>query len=182
MIGKHYVLRYLPTERKRKAMAMEKEVRDSFTSMINGRLNRRKTGEQGVQDLLDLFLDDLYHGNVSYNRARNAIIEEAIAQCKLFYFAGFDTTSNLLVWTLVTLASHQNWQARAREEVFQVLGDSNNLTSDNLNQLKTVSTKIQSSQSTGLVHIFSEAMQFGPLGLKMMRSHATPPDLTFIFT
>ncbi|KAL3828741.1 hypothetical protein ACJIZ3_017543 [Penstemon smallii] len=131
---------YFPTERKRKAVAMEKEVRNSLTSMINERLNvRNAAGGQDGQDLLDLFLDELYDGTIKSNRVKARIIEDAIAQCKLFYFAGYDTTSNLLVWTLITLASHQNWQTRAREEVFQVLGNSNELTHDSLNQLKIVS-------------------------------------------
>ncbi|KAL3828740.1 hypothetical protein ACJIZ3_017542 [Penstemon smallii] len=131
---------YFPTERKRKALAMEKEIRNSLTSMINERLNvRNAAGGPDGQDLLDLFLDELYDGTIKSNRVKARIIEDAVAQCKVFYFGGYDTTSNLLLWTLITLASHQNWQTRAREEVFQVLGNSNELTHDSLNQLKIVS-------------------------------------------
>lgn len=121
---------------------MEKEVRRSFVKMIDERLKQRKAGERDVDlDLFDLFLAELYkdEGNLS-NRERRAIIEEAIAQTKLFYFAGYDTTSNLMVWTMILLAIHQDWQARAREEVFQVLGHDFTLTSDALNQLKVVSS------------------------------------------
>lgn len=127
----------MPTKKKAKALAMERQVRDSFMSLINERLNRRDAG--GCHDLLDLFLDDLYNGNISKSHTRKAIIDEAIAECKLFLFAGFDTSSALLVWTLVTLAKHKNWQACAREEVLNVLGNSNDLTIDTLNQLKIVS-------------------------------------------
>ncbi|KAG8370316.1 hypothetical protein BUALT_Bualt14G0104200 [Buddleja alternifolia] len=131
---------YLPSQTKKKAKEMEIVVRQSFTSMIDERLKSRMEGVgSGDRDLFDLFLDELYDNDKKLNsRERKRIIEEAIAQCKLFYFAGYDTTSNLLVWAMIILAIHQNWQARAREEVFQVLGDSNKINNDHLSQLKVV--------------------------------------------
>lgn len=135
-------LRYLPTKTKKKAKEMEKEVRRSFMNMIDERLKQRRAGERDVDlDLFDLFLAELYNDkkNLS-NRERKRIIEEAIAQTKIFYFAGYDTTSNLMVWTMIMLAIHQDWQARARDEAFQVLGDDHTLTNESLNQLKVVST------------------------------------------
>nr|UNP64213.1 aucubin synthase [Vitex agnus-castus] len=131
---------YLPSQTKKKAKEMEKEVRQSFTKMIDERLKQRRAGERNVDpDLFDLFLEGLYNDDKKLsNRERKRIIEEAIAQTKLFYFAGYDTTSNLMVWTMITLAIHQDWQTRAREEVFQVLGDNMTLTNDGLSQLKVV--------------------------------------------
>ncbi|KAL0414424.1 UNVERIFIED_CONTAM: Secologanin synthase [Sesamum radiatum] len=52
--------------------------------------------------------------------------------------SGFETSSTLLTWTILMLAYHQDWQARAREEVFQVLGDKKDITSDDLGKLKVV--------------------------------------------
>ncbi|GER43567.1 cytochrome P450, partial [Striga asiatica] len=109
-----------------RAKEMEKDVRRSFTQMIEQRLRDRRSSSGGPNegsDLLDFILGELYELERSNSRVSNSkrkkLIEEAIAQTKLFYFAGFDTASNLLVWTMITLAIHQNWQDRAREEVLR---------------------------------------------------------------
>jgi cytochrome P450 len=48
--------------------------------------------------------------------------DDVVGECKLFYFAGMETTSILLTWAAVALCVHPEWQRRAREEVLRVIG------------------------------------------------------------
>ncbi|KAL0376704.1 UNVERIFIED_CONTAM: Secologanin synthase [Sesamum calycinum] len=130
--------KYLPTQPNRRANEIVNYARASFKSMINDRLQRKAGAPvSGKMDLLDILIEKLYAGEVT-KRERHKIIEDAIAECKTFFFAGFETSSTLLTWTIIMLAYHQDWQARAREEVFQVLGDKKDITSDDLGKLKIV--------------------------------------------
>jgi PHYB activation tagged suppressor 1 len=50
-------------------------------------------------------------------------IGDIIEECKTFFFAGKQTTSNMLTWTVVLLAIHQDWQKMARKQVLEVCGN-----------------------------------------------------------
>ncbi|GFP86069.1 secologanin synthase [Phtheirospermum japonicum] len=130
--------KYLPTQTNRRGKEIDKHVRAVFTSMIHQRLNTKERAPSGNLDLLDVFMDELYDEKVTRESDRQKIIEDAIANCKVFFFAGYETSSNLLTWTLIMLSFHQDWQARAREEVFQVLGNKKEITFDDLDKLKIV--------------------------------------------
>lgn len=107
-------------KKREKAMEREEHIDDDLLSTLM-ESNEREIGEKKKKK------------NVGMS------IEDVIKECRLFYFAGSETTSLLLVWTMVMLSKHQEWQARAREEVLRVFG-SNEPTFDSLNRLKIVSS------------------------------------------
>jgi len=66
-------------------------------------------------------------------------IEEVIEECKVFYFAGMETTSVLMTWAMVLLSMQREWQDRAREEVIGLFGKTKP-EYEGLSRLKTVSS------------------------------------------
>lgn len=66
-------------------------------------------------------------------------VEEVIDECQTFYFAGKEAVAIFLSWILLLLALHQEWQSKAREEVFEVCKNDERPNGDTLNDLKLVS-------------------------------------------
>ncbi|KAJ8616695.1 hypothetical protein MRB53_036067 [Persea americana] len=132
--------RFIPTKKAMRRKEIDKEVRGLLRGMIEQRAKEMKTGVATKNDILGLLMesnskDSQAKGNSESGRMT---IEDVIDECKLFYFAGQETTAVLLTWTMVLLSMYPTWQARAREEVFQVFGK-DKPESDGLNQLKIVS-------------------------------------------
>ncbi|XP_073279738.1 cytochrome P450 CYP72A219-like [Primulina huaijiensis] len=134
--------RHFPTKTNRRMKSVVREIHSLLKGIISQRQKATERGES-FNDLLGILMESNLkeiqeHGNNNMGMS----IEDVIEECKLFYFAGSETTSNLLVWTMILLSKHQDWQASARDEVLQVFGRKE-LTFDGLNQLKIVTMILQ---------------------------------------
>jgi cytochrome P450 len=97
-------------------------------------------GESTKDDLLGLLLQSNLTTIDANGKSILGMSEaEVIEECKLFYFAGMETTSVLLTWTIIVLSMHPEWQDRAREEVLGLFGK-HKLEYEGVNRLKIVST------------------------------------------
>ncbi|XP_019193507.1 PREDICTED: cytochrome P450 CYP72A219-like [Ipomoea nil] len=130
--------RFIPTKKNRRMMEIDRQVQASIGDIIEKRVKAMEAGEATKDDLLGILLDSNFkeieqHGNNDFGMTTKEVVEE----CKVFYFAGQETSAVLLVWTMVLLSRHQEWQTLAREEVLQLFGkDKPNL--EGLNRMKIV--------------------------------------------
>ncbi|KAK1410578.1 hypothetical protein QVD17_37115 [Tagetes erecta] len=130
--------RFLPTKRNMRMKAIDNKVNHLIRSIIDNKLKAMKAGEGNYDDLLGIMLDSNNKMVEQHqNKSHGITIEEVIEECKVFYFAGQETTSSLLVWTMILLSKHKEWQSRARDEVLNVLGDKT-IDIDGLNRLKVI--------------------------------------------
>lgn len=114
---------------------IDREVQVLIMDMINERVKAMKGANPN--DMLGMLLKSNFEQN-QHGINRGMSMQDIITECKLFYFAGQETTSTLLVWTMILLSQHPIWQTRAREEVLKVFGNEkpNN---DGISRLKIVS-------------------------------------------
>ncbi|CAN1301593.1 Cytochrome P450 72A15 [Linum perenne] len=128
--------RFVPTKRNTRMKHVSMEIRESLKGIITKREKAMKIGEVvNNTDLLGVMME----ANRGTTNNVTMTLEELIEECKLFYFAGQETTSVLLVWTMILLSKYPNWQERARDEVLHALGDNDVPDYSDLGHLKITS-------------------------------------------
>ncbi|KAM7267161.1 hypothetical protein ACFE04_009327 [Oxalis oulophora] len=143
--------RFLPTKSNMISWKLDKEIKSSLTKMI---VRRRENAQESnvnssdcsnirAKDLLGLMIEA--SSNSSSTDTSCVTYNDIVEECKSFFFAGKQTTSNLLTWTTVLLAMHPQWQVLAREEVTRVCGARDLPTKDDIPKLKMLSMIINES-------------------------------------
>ncbi|KAI3454178.1 hypothetical protein Pfo_010841 [Paulownia fortunei] len=153
-------LRFLPTKKNRRRYDIDNKIKAMLKDMILSKERKIQTGKTD-DDLLSLLLQ------CQMQTDNDMTIDDVMEECKLFYFAGQETTANWLTWTMIVLSMHPNWQDKAREEILQVFGKR---TPDvkTINQLKIVPMVLQEvlrlyPPVTGLFRYTLESTQVGDM-------------------
>ncbi|KAI3513200.1 hypothetical protein L1887_20527 [Cichorium endivia] len=124
--------KYLPTKKNRMSWNLQRESKEMITKIIE---KNNKTREN-PKALLSLLISPY---NTKENVEKRLSLDEIVDECKTFYFAGKESTANLLTWVFILLGSHQEWQEKAREEVVRVCGHDELPSAEHLPNFKMIS-------------------------------------------
>ena len=132
--------RILPTRQNKLMQHLDTKINTLLHEIIDNRCKssmQTKTGSPYGDDLLGRMLaassDGLDEDVMEFNLA------SVFNNCKLIYFAGQDTVAISILYTMMMLARYPEWQDRARQEVFNVVGRDDNFDTGKLHDLKIVS-------------------------------------------
>ncbi|XP_047942045.1 cytochrome P450 CYP72A219-like [Salvia hispanica] len=135
--------RFLPTKNNKRVKEIAKQVKSSLLDIINRRIKAMEAGEASKEDLLGLLLESNSKEIKQHGTKHGMSMDEVIEECKLFYFAGHETTASLLVWTMIILSKYTEWQTRARDEVLQNFNEGESNYQQLNNNLKIVGMILQ---------------------------------------
>ncbi|XP_003557875.1 cytochrome P450 709B2 [Brachypodium distachyon] len=126
--------KYLPTKQNRCKWMLENKLKNTLSRIIQCRVASKESGFGN--DLLGVMLEACFTKEQGGKKGEQILsVDEIIDECKTFFFAGHETTSHLLTWTMFLLSVYPEWQERLREEVLRECGKGNP-NADMLSKLK----------------------------------------------
>ncbi|KHG17439.1 Secologanin synthase [Gossypium arboreum] len=150
-----------------KSEELAKGIQDCVMKIVKKREDKVVNGEADSfgNDFLGLLVN-AYHDSNENNRLS---VEDLVDECKTFYFAGQDTVNSILAWVVLHLATHGDWQDKARREVIDIFGN-RNPDSEGISKLKTITVIIYETlrlygPSNGLQRSVTREVQLGKLVL-----------------
>ncbi|XP_010249510.1 PREDICTED: cytochrome P450 714C2-like [Nelumbo nucifera] len=120
VLNKIPAFRCLPTKNTREAWRLEEEIKELILKVATKRKEESNyvTSCETEKDLLQMILEAACADQLDQETANRFVVDN----CKNIYLAGHETVASVATWTLMLLASHPEWQSRARTEVFDVSG------------------------------------------------------------
>ncbi|KAK3014381.1 hypothetical protein RJ639_009155 [Escallonia herrerae] len=144
---------YLPTKNNREQWRLEKEI---YSMIIHAskECNRGTTAEAMIQ----ILMQGAKHGELGPSTPEQFVIDN----CKDLYLAAFEVSGISAIWGLMLLASHPEWQERARAEQFW----NDALDSHKLGKMKVLEMVVQEVLRLypGVAFVSREALQDVKLG------------------
>lgn len=116
------------------------KVENYFSDVIKSQIDYREQNNVKRNDFLDMLIQLKTTGSIDgegSSATRKFTVDEVIAQAFIFYFAGFETSSSALSFTIGELADHNDIQERARAEVLEKIEETNGeITYESLHEMK----------------------------------------------
>ncbi|CAN6441931.1 unnamed protein product [Victoria cruziana] len=143
--------RFLPTRRNAETRRLDRDIKKSLVDLIHKRREKSEAGDEESESNRDLLgrmiaaSERRAAGGPRGSPAPAITVQDIVEECKTFFFAGKQTTSNLLTWTTVLLAMHPEWQDAARAEVIRHCGPRSVPTKHAIAHLKTMSMILNES-------------------------------------
>ncbi|MBA0812975.1 hypothetical protein Gohar_026876 [Gossypium harknessii] len=100
---------------------LAREIQDLVIEIVKKRENKVASGE--AESFGSDFLRLLVKAFNNPDEENKILMEDLVAECKTFYFAGQENVNALLAWAVLVLAIHRDWQDKARREMRMIINE-----------------------------------------------------------